>query len=132
MTFWWKVSSELTNDKLIFYVNGVEQARISGEVDWQQKTFAIGTGTATLLWTYSKNGSVSAGQDHGWVDQFQFTPTPEGHNLGHNTECTLVAAPRANIDPCWGTHGAARSRSRSRTSSRIHSPRSGSACGPTA
>src|SRR5205085_2959044 len=73
---WWKVSSEVSNDKLTFYVNGSSQGNISGEVDWQQKTFTLGNGPQTLLWTYSKNSSTTAGQDRAWVDEFQFTPTP--------------------------------------------------------
>ncbi len=75
VTFWWKVSSEPSNDKLTFYVNGSSQGSISGEVDWQKRTFNIGSGSQTLLWTYSKNSSTSVGQDHAWVDEFRFTPT---------------------------------------------------------
>jgi poly(beta-D-mannuronate) lyase len=77
ITFWWKVSSETNNDVLRFLVGGTELARISGEVDWNQRSFSISSsGTSTLAWTYKKNGSLSAGQDKGWVDQVQFLPTP--------------------------------------------------------
>ncbi len=76
LSFWWKVSSEEDNDEVIFYINGSEQTRISGEVDWQQQTFSIGSGTQTLRWTYSKDSSTSSGQDRAWVDQFEFAPTP--------------------------------------------------------
>ena len=74
VSFWWKVSSEPSNDKLTFYINGSSQSSISGEVDWQQKTFTLGSGAQTLLWTYSKNSSTSLGQDRAWVDEFHFTP----------------------------------------------------------
>ena len=75
VTFWWKVSSQATKDFLTFYVNGTSKGAISGEVDWQQSSFTIGSGSQTLLWTYSKNSSTSAGQDRGWVDEFRFIPT---------------------------------------------------------
>ncbi len=76
ITFWWKVSSETNNDTLRFLVGGTELARISGEVDWNQRTFAISaSGSNTLAWTYKKNGSLSVGQDKAWVDQVQFLPT---------------------------------------------------------
>lgn len=75
-TFWWKVSSETNNDRLTFFVNGVEQARISGEVEWAQRSFAIGAGAQILRWSYSKNSSISTGQDRGWVDQVEFAPAP--------------------------------------------------------
>ena len=74
--FWWKVSSEPVNDKLIFTINGVEQARISGEVDWQQKSFTLGSGSQTCRWVYLKNATGSAGQDRAWVDKVFFGPQP--------------------------------------------------------
>ena len=48
-TFWWKVSSEGMYDSLHFYVNGVEQSSISGEVDWQQQHYWLGVGTSGTL-----------------------------------------------------------------------------------
>ncbi|MDX2109282.1 MAG: leucine-rich repeat protein [Verrucomicrobiota bacterium] len=70
VSFWWKVSSESGSDYLAFYIDGVEQTgKISGEVNWAQKTYELTTGTHTLKWTYSKNASISAGSDCGWVDE---------------------------------------------------------------
>ncbi len=74
LTFLWKVSCETNNDRLRFYLNGSEQARISGEVDWQSRTFALPSGTQTLKWTYSKDDEIARGQDRAWVDAVQFTP----------------------------------------------------------
>ena len=72
ITFWWKISSESGADFLRFYLNGTKQTEISGEVNWELKSFNLGSGSQTLQWTYSKNGSGVAGQDRGWVDQVQF------------------------------------------------------------
>jgi hypothetical protein len=74
--FWWKVSSEDYFDVLEFRVNGVTQAAISGEVDWQSNSIPIPTGTNTLQWRYSKDISYGSGQDAGWVDQFSFVLDP--------------------------------------------------------
>ena len=74
LTFWWKVSSEANCDFLHFYINGVEQANISGEVDWQQKVFSLSAGTNLVSWAYTKDYSVSAGLDAGWVDDVTFVP----------------------------------------------------------
>ena len=76
VSFWWKVSSEPSNDRLLFYVNDSEKARISGEVDWQWRTFNIPSGTQTLKWTYSKNGSKTGGLDRAWIDQVQIGAVP--------------------------------------------------------
>jgi alpha-tubulin suppressor-like RCC1 family protein len=75
-SFWWKVSSEDYFDVLEFRVNGVTQASISGEVDWQSNSIAIPTGTNTLQWRYSKDASYGSGLDAAWVDQFSFIADP--------------------------------------------------------
>ena len=70
LSFWWKVSSESGCDFLRFYIDGEEQSgKISGTVDWTQKSFSLTTGNHTLKWAYSKDSSVSSGSDCGWVDQ---------------------------------------------------------------
>jgi hypothetical protein len=46
----------------------VEQDKISGEKDWQKKSYSLSAGSRTLKWEYIKNSSVSEGDDCGWVD----------------------------------------------------------------
>ncbi|MCX5991626.1 MAG: hypothetical protein NTZ04_04790, partial [Chloroflexi bacterium] len=50
-----------------------QSGRISGGVAWQQKSFNIASGTHTLKWAYTKDGSVSSGSDCGWLDKVGFT-----------------------------------------------------------
>jgi alpha-tubulin suppressor-like RCC1 family protein len=78
LTFWWMVSSEEYFDFLSFYIGSDTPyvARISGEVDWEQETFLIGSGSHTLMWIYAKDPDVSVGEDAGWLDQVSFVPTP--------------------------------------------------------
>jgi hypothetical protein len=74
LTFYWKVSSESSYDYLRFYIDGTEQTgSISGEVSWTQKSFSIASGSHTLKWAYTKDGSVSSGSDCGWLDKVVFT-----------------------------------------------------------
>ena len=79
LTFWWKVSSESNYDFLRFYLDGTEQtgslAKISGTVDWEQKTVAIPAGNHTVKWGYTKDVSVSSNADAAWVDQVVYTPS---------------------------------------------------------
>ena len=70
VSFWWKVSSESYCDWLRFAVDGNEQLRISGTSGgWEKRTTTLGSGSHTLRWSYTKDGSVSSGSDCGWVDQ---------------------------------------------------------------
>jgi alpha-tubulin suppressor-like RCC1 family protein len=84
LTFWWSVSSEEYFDFLSFYIGNqpTPVARISGEVAWEQETFAIGAGTNALFWDYSKDPDVSVGEDAGWLSEVSFVPGPTPTQLG--------------------------------------------------
>ncbi|MCH7226945.1 M6 family metalloprotease domain-containing protein [Haloferula sp. A504] len=88
LSFWWKVSSESSYDYLRFYLNDVEQggslARISGNVDWVQKTVTIPAGINTVKWAYTKDGSVDRNSDAGWVDQVVFTPAVATYTVSYD------------------------------------------------
>jgi len=75
LSFYWKVSSEAGYDYLEFYIDGALQSEISGEVNWQQKSFSLASGSHLLVWSYSKDRSVSTGSDAGWLDRVQVTST---------------------------------------------------------
>ncbi|MEA1954128.1 MAG: DUF1566 domain-containing protein, partial [Campylobacterota bacterium] len=74
MSFFWKVSSEANYDKLNFSLDGNQQAEISGNIDWIEKSVTIPSGEHTLTWEYEKDSSVSSGTDAGWVDNLVFKP----------------------------------------------------------
>lgn len=111
LSFYWKVSSESGYDFLEFYIDGVLQTEISGEVSWQQKSFSLASGSHTIAWSYSKDRSVSAGSDAGWVDRVQFTSTPAGtvtvttpnggqnwvRGTTHTITWTSTGSPGANV-----------------------------------
>lgn len=75
ISFFWKVSSEQNFDFLTFYIDGIEQDSISGEIDWQKKTYSLPSGLHILKWEYAKDSSVSVGSDCGWVDYIQIVLT---------------------------------------------------------
>jgi len=84
LTFWWMVSSEEFFDFLSFYIDsGTDYAaRISGQVNWEQQSFAIGSGVHTLTWTYAKDPDIGAGLDAGWLNQVSFVPVVTPVRLG--------------------------------------------------
>jgi hypothetical protein len=85
-SFYWKASSEADWDFLEFYIDGELQDQISGEVDWQQMTYAItGSGSHTLEWRYFKDGAVSGGEDCGWVDKLEWTGAGQPAEMPGNT-----------------------------------------------
>jgi len=67
-----KVSSESSFDFLRFYIDDVKRGEWSGRTDWEQTSFPVTAGTRTFAWTYSKDGSVSEGDDTAWLDDIGF------------------------------------------------------------
>lgn len=81
LSFYWKVSSEADKDFLNFYLDSstAYTERISGDIDWEKKTYVISSGSHYVIWAYTKDASGSVGSDAAWVDYVQFTsatPTP--------------------------------------------------------
>ncbi len=76
VSFSWKVSSLPNFNRLRFLISDVEQARISGEVDWQQETYFVPAGTQKVQWLYTKDSGeeIEGVLDTGWVDNVTFTP----------------------------------------------------------
>lgn len=68
ISFYRKVSSESNYDYLRFYIDGAEQSKWAGTLDWSQQTYAITSGEHTFKWSYTKDGSVSTGSDCAWID----------------------------------------------------------------
>ncbi len=68
MSFDVKVDSEAGYDILRFYIDDVYQDQWSGLSATETVIFPISGGTHTFKWDFTKDGSVSRGQDAAWVD----------------------------------------------------------------
>jgi len=77
VSFFWKVSSE-SSDYLRFYIDDQLQDYISGEVDWEKKSYSLSAGTRTLKWVYEKDSEDYEGDDCGWVDGLYVGPASGG------------------------------------------------------
>jgi len=102
VTFRWRVSSEANWDFLRVFVNGVQQAAISGNVGWTFQTLNLPYGASnTIEFRYTKDGSISSGEDRGFVDQIAFVSANSvdpGTISGNTTICAGQATPAiANI-----------------------------------
>ena len=74
MAFYWKVSSQSGYDFLKFFIDGSPWTSISGNVDWEQYSKSIGSGSHILRWEYIKNNFGVGGSDCGWLDKVEFIP----------------------------------------------------------
>jgi len=67
-TFFSKVSTENNYDWLVFFLDGLEKGKWSGERTWTEHTFRVLPGQHTYTWRYSKDYSVDGGMDAAWID----------------------------------------------------------------
>ena len=96
ISFMFKVSSESNYDWLYFYIDGVQKARWSGQLDWAGVSYPILTGDHILTWRYIKDKSVNTGSDCAWIDDIclsnydeelpQLSVTPASINVVHQAE----------------------------------------------
>ena len=72
ISFYYKVSSESGWDKLYFKIDGTDKGNWSGDIAWTQATYTLTPGSHELRWEYSKDYSVSSGDDCAWIDNVVF------------------------------------------------------------
>lgn len=61
-------------DYLAFYIDGIEQNRWAGEINWSSNNFSISEGEHTFMWRFNKDQAVSSGEDAVWIDNITFPP----------------------------------------------------------
>ncbi|MBO7083008.1 MAG: fibronectin type III domain-containing protein [Bacteroidales bacterium] len=75
--FYSLISSETNYDFGIFEIDGEEKLRESGSgQDWVKHSFEVGAGTHTFTWKYTKDSSVSSGDDRYYIDDIKLTTIP--------------------------------------------------------
>ena len=80
LSFYWKVDCEPSGAYLEATLDGEQNSKISGDVDWHLKTITIPAGIHTLTWLYRKNNDCISGADCGWLNQVEFTATTKAQN----------------------------------------------------
>jgi hypothetical protein len=114
LSFWWRVSSEASFDFLRILVDGNEQDKISGNVDWTQKFLTLSEGRHVIRWSYTKDSSVVGGEDHGYVDQVEISPLnlvfstqPAGQSFatGQNLSLSATMASSGTFSYQWKRDG---------------------------
>ncbi|MBD3296657.1 MAG: hypothetical protein GF392_04755, partial [Candidatus Omnitrophica bacterium] len=96
LSFWWKVSSESGYDHLRFRVNSTIQDEISGEQGWTEVVHGLDPGTYELSWEYAKDGSLSEGDDAGYVDAIEL-PGSDGGTVTHTYASDNFTGPAPGI-----------------------------------
>ena len=97
LSFYWKVSSKYNDDYLRFYIDDSEQSgAISGNIDWQQKSYVLSAGDKVLKWCYTKDSSGDIGSDAAWIDKIVYAvndssiPAPIGVSASNGSYTSYV------------------------------------------
>ena len=95
-SFYSMVSSENNYDFLIFYIDGVEQDRWSGEQWWKEHSYEITPGYHSFTWLYLKDYSVNGGLDAAWIDYISLPPHLDKTDEQANLPLTLHPNPTSD------------------------------------
>ena len=90
-SFYSKVSSEANCDFLVFYIDGIEKGRWAGIRSWGINTYNVSAGHHMYTWSYTKDFSVSNGDDCAWIDYITLPPYYD--NTTEHTELPLTLHP---------------------------------------
>jgi len=74
VSFWLKTSTEEDCDEFSFLVDDVEMCIYSGELDWQQVSFPVTSGSHTFTWKYHKDFIFGSGDDRIYIDNISLPP----------------------------------------------------------
>lgn len=106
ISFYRKVSSELSWDFLEFYIDGQLVDEWSGTIAWGRESFPVTEGQHTFKWQYKKDNYGSSGSDCAWIDYILFPPitigimpmtaivnsTPNAICAGNSAQLNVVAS----------------------------------------
>jgi hypothetical protein len=93
VSFYSSISCEMGFDWLWWEVDGEIVDGLSGTMDsetWLPTTFAVSPGQHTVRWRFEKDGSLSGGNDCGWIDAILITNYSAG-------KVTLPVAPEGTM-----------------------------------
>ncbi|MBO7491877.1 MAG: T9SS type A sorting domain-containing protein [Bacteroidales bacterium] len=72
ISFFRKVSSEVSYDFFRFFIDGEEKDSQSGNISWSQFSTPVSAGTHTYKFMYEKDYSATSGSDCAWIDNVSF------------------------------------------------------------
>jgi hypothetical protein len=93
LSFRYRIDSEQGYDRFQFLVDGQALLHVSGQTAWQTFSAALPAGQHELVWRYSKDSTLSSGQDAAWIDDLQIE------------EASLVEWQAAELDPSRSVSG---------------------------
>ncbi len=100
-------SSESNYDFGRFYIDDMQQDSWSGNIDWQERVYALDAGIHILKWDFSKDGSMSSGDDCLYVDRISVnvgsgtTDLYRAHSDGSGWEWVADVSGIEYIDTDW-------------------------------
>jgi hypothetical protein len=77
----------------------MRQDNITGDTDWQPKSYTISAGSHTLRWKYEKDIGVNNGSDCGWLDKVEFTEAEAIFDTGQGSYPSIAGTHEGTITP---------------------------------
>ncbi|HSN75911.1 MAG TPA: M36 family metallopeptidase, partial [Anaerolineae bacterium] len=110
-----RVDSEQGYDRFQFLVDGQALLHVSGQTAWQTFSTTLPAGQHELVWRYSKDSTLSSGQDAAWIDDLQI----EQASLAEWRPAELDPSRSVNGDVLWRVPNSASSDASLRVRARL-------------
>jgi hypothetical protein len=91
--FYYKISSEINYDTLIFRLNGTRIFKVSGEIPWTKIAVPVSAGLNIMEWIYHKDNSVSNGSDCAWIDMIDFAGSSPVQYIQKDIQVARIVSP---------------------------------------
>ena len=113
ISFDWKVSCNTRGHYLAWFIDGVEQSRIRGEVDWTTITASIPDGEHVVRFDYVKGSTAAVGEDKGQVRNFAMGLRVDTYTMqvlwdwttNYWIECSVVGRGTTTYEAQWVAKG---------------------------
>jgi hypothetical protein len=115
ISFRYRVDSEQGYDRLQFLVDGQALLNVSGQTAWQTFSTSLSAGQHELVWRFSKDNTLSGGEDAAWIDDLQI----EQASLAQWQAAELDPSRSVNGDVLWRVPTSASSDASLRVRTRV-------------
>lgn len=77
VSFWWRVATPANWRYFSFRIDGGTLENLTGETDWEYRTYLVPEGEHTLTWAYTESIPGGSGPDAAWLDDVQYSKAPK-------------------------------------------------------
>ncbi|MFA7578047.1 MAG: kelch repeat-containing protein, partial [Candidatus Muiribacteriota bacterium] len=81
LTFQWKTQAVTNSDVLLYYIDNQMRGALTGNSDWESKTYEITEGRHNIKWVFEKRSRADSEKIYALIDRLIFTPNKQSDSV---------------------------------------------------